>query len=255
MKKILSFILVLTIFFSFNNLNYLNVEAQDSIQEHYEVNGKGYDTNKYIVDGEIYLTVTSCDNPDEILNINLSNVERMLSANDNDSDSNASIVEYPDYLLTSSKASYANSSIRYGKKVYEKMENKYYYCYGCNSTTDYLKIGCNYNYRINLTKLNSTRKNNVNKYIGYIDDCNDDYKDAVAAVGAEAVSTIIMAGGGAVLLAALAPEALIVAVLAAGFTGTLAGATTAVTKLISASGKLNKASDMYETIKLYGTKL
>lgn len=247
-------LMVLTILGTCYNTNCIKLNAQENTSQHYEINGKEFDTIKYIDDGKVYLTVTPADSPTDVLNYIISETEIAVTYKGNTYITPQNNVYGESKTILFAKT-LATSSIKYGNKVYEKMNKKYYYCYGVNGEIDYLKIGCNYNYRINLTSLSSTRKSNVNKYINYIDKCNSDYNAVIAAEGAAFVSEVIGFGGGGILLAAVAPEALVVAVLAAGFTGTLGGLTAAITKLINAAGNAKKAGDIYDTIKLYGTKL
>jgi hypothetical protein len=57
------------------------------------------------------------------------------------------------------------------------------------------------------------------------------------------------------MLAVVAPEALVVALLATGFTGTLGAATTAVAELAAGYTDFSKATGIYDTIKGYGTQI
>lgn len=114
-RKVITILLVLAVFFGSNNFDNLTIHAQDSERGHYEINGKEYDTNKYIVDGDTYLTVTSCDNPDETLKLNLSDVEKILKSsnkNSNESNENEQI-----FIAPSIYASVSSSAIQYGRKV------------------------------------------------------------------------------------------------------------------------------------------
>lgn len=104
------------------------------------------------------------------------------------------------------------ASVVYGSTVRCKFDDRYYYNRGVSGAQDYVKIGCNLDYQIRYDTLSQTRKNNVNTYIDGINKSNSHYNSAVGYVGAEAA-------GGA-LIAAIAPEALFVAIVAAGFTGT-----------------------------------
>lgn len=147
------------------------------------------------------------------------------------------------------------TNVRYGAKTYSKYDDRYYYSWGATGTRDFVKIGCNLNYEICYNYLSDLRKDNVQKYIAYINESNGHYDAAVAAVGAEIVSAIVGMGGAAIALSVLAPEALIVSLIALGFTGVLSSATVAIAEVVASKNDFDKAKDMYEVIKLYGTQI
>ena len=104
-------------------------------------------------------------------------------------------------------------------------------------------------------KVYKQEKENVQKYISYIDESNDHYYAAVAAIGGEVVSVILGMGGALIALSVLAPEALVVTLVGLGFTGTLTSATVGIAEIMAAKSDFDKAKDLYETIKVYGTQV
>lgn len=44
-----------------------------------------------------------------------------------------------------------------------------------------MKIGCNLNYRLNMSSLSSARKAKVNNYVSYIDKCNSLNNESLVA--------------------------------------------------------------------------
>lgn len=162
--------------------------------------------------------------------------------------------EFNNYSSELQSSALAASSIKWESKVKETYKNQYWYQLGYTKSTDYMKIGCKASYRINLSKLSSTRKGRCTDYRKDVASCESHYNSfkkwaTGTRLGLEAVIALI-------LINIAYPPSVIVDVLLAAIPGaTASAATNAVNNYLTARKKYSSAKSTYETIKEWGTKL
>ncbi|MDF2870501.1 MAG: hypothetical protein K0R05_2076 [Anaerocolumna sp.] len=248
-------LLSLVLMFNIVGSSVASAAENDVIQsQQYVVNGKEFTVNKVVTGDTIKLNITSPTMEDTLSYVINGDIVQV------DYGFISETVNKSDYLTNVNDSIQSNPLVRaaavtYGSKIISKFDDRYYYSRGSSGLQDYVKIGCNLNYQIRFDNLSQTRKDNVNTYITGINNSNSHFNSAVGYVGAEWVAIILTAAAGGVLIAALAPEALFVAIVAAGFTGTLGSATLAIVELTSGYSDFKDATNIYDTIKLYGTQI
>lgn len=159
---------------------------------------------------------------------------------------------YDGNAITPSKS----SGISYDGKVEIDMSKHYYYQNGTNGKKTYLKIGRKSDsYRIRTDNLNSAKKKNCKEYQNYVIDGQYNVNKGYAYCAAASVpSTLVI---GICIANIMFPVATIVEIvlLVVGGGGIVSLITQAVISFVSAYKKQQKAANVYNTIKTYGTKL
>lgn len=150
--------------------------------------------------------------------------------------------------------------IRYnGSVVNTKIRGKYYYQegYGYDSKKKkkngkaYLKIGCNYHYRLRTDNLSDSKQDKVLAYKSSIRKSNSCAYKAEAVLVGSGVSLGVLAG--LIWANIICPATVIVDICVAAFGG---GAIVTATHLIIDSfDYVGDAHDYYEVIKYYGTRI
>lgn len=150
----------------------------------------------------------------------------------------------------------ASSDISYDRKVEIDMDRHYYYRNGTKGKKIYLKIGRKSDsYKIRTDNLSSGKKKNCKSYQNYIVNGQSDMNKGFLNCAAAGVSSALII---ALVLANIAfPPSVIVDIVLAviGGGGFVATITKAINNFISAYNKQQKAANVYNTIKTYGTKL
>lgn len=160
---------------------------------------------------------------------------------------------YDGNAITPSKS----SGISYDGKVEIDMSKHYYYQNGTNGKKTYLKIGRKSDsYRIRTDNLNSAKKKNCKEYQNYVIDGQYNVNKGYAYCAAAGVSSTLVLG--ICIANIMFPVATIVEIVlfvVGGGGGIVYLITEAVKSFVSAYKKQQKAANVYNTIKTYGTKL
>lgn len=159
---------------------------------------------------------------------------------------------YDGNSITSLKA----SGISYDGKVEIDMSKHYYYQNGTSGKKTYLKIGRKSDsYNIRTDNLNSAKKKNCKEYQNYIIDGQYNMNKGYAYCAAAGVSSSLVVGLCIANIIFPITTIIDIVVLVVGGGGFVSLLTQAVISFVAAYKKQQKAANVYNTIKTYGTKL
>lgn len=278
-KRLLSFMLSISMivsmcayaFASEDTIGSSDIEPQNTYIA--EEDGVVYRIDSSDVDGGKIITITSSkDNDKRKIFIdsenNITITDYKYVEGDVNSESSYSITT--NVITTEDNAPLSNSQINqpkravsYNSKVYEKLRNKYWYCYGNGVTKGvkdsrtFLKIGCKATYKIRTDNLSSAKVKKCDAYTSNIKKCNNHYNKAAVAFGGASFSggTALSLGVSLIIANAACPPTVLCDILIAALSGAGAGAVTGCKQLVDAYTAYCNAKDLYTVIRTYGEKL
>lgn len=210
----------------------------------YKVSGKNYDIT----------TQNLCTKETANLVLNISTKKGSITQTTYTSAGKAVVnrTSYDGNAITPSRS----SGISYDGKVEIDMSKHYYYQNGTNGKKTYLKIGRKSDsYRIRTDNLNNAKKKNCKEYQNYIVDGQYNMNMGYAYCAAAGVSSTLVIGiciANIIFPITTIVEIVVLVVGGGGFVSLL---TEAVKSFVAAYKKQQKAANVYNTIKTYGTKL
>lgn len=232
----------------------IDVNKKDTKIETINENGKQYFVETYYENGVEYIKAYSEDMKNlSVIAIDGDMINADLYCKENSKVYEKNTVEIMvNEEIADNKNTVQAQSISYSQPVRIQIRGKYYYQSGIEKTKTYLKIGCNYNYRIRTDNLSDAKDKKVEAYKTSIKKSNSyNTKGYGYLVGTGISATVILA---LIIANATFPPSVIVSIVVAAVGG---GATVykAIECYVDSYEYYLDAKDYYDTIKAYGTRI
>ncbi|MBD5089076.1 MAG: hypothetical protein HDT30_09765 [Clostridiales bacterium] len=245
------------------------ISEAEAIEE-IDVNQESEDVETIVENGEKYFVETYCENgveyvkaySEDMKNVSVIAIDGDMINAELYSKENSKVYEkntveiMVDEEIADNKNTVQAQSISYSQAVKIQIRGKYYYQSGIEKTgkktKTYLKIGCNYNYRIRTDNLSDAKDKKVEAYKTSIKKSNSyNTKGYGYLVGTGISATVILA---LIIANATFPPSVIISIVVAAVGG---GATVykAIECYVDSYEYYLDAKDYYDTIKAYGTRI
>lgn len=159
----------------------------------------------------------------------------------------------PQIVEKQSVSTESANGIKWEKRITEPYKGKYWYQLGY-AKNDYMKIGCKAIYRLNLSKLSSTKVSRCKDYRSQINSCKSHYntmKRYATAAGLSVQAVVAL-----ILLNIAYPASTIITILLGAFSSlTASSASAIVSNFFKSRRNYLNAKETYEVIKVWGKKL